>query len=79
MYKFSKHANDNHCNEKWNARTIRAAYENGNLLNVHISEGKTADVIYGLAYDGKYVGLIVGKNGIIITGFCAPLEYWQNQ
>lgn len=77
--KFSAHALKKHEHENWNALTIRAAYEQGRLLNVKTNEGRTADIIYGIAPDGEYVGLIVGKNGIVITGFSAPLEYWQSQ
>lgn len=81
MFKFSKHSKNKHADEKWNPETIKEVVENGKLTNKKLLPGKTADVITGIAPDGKSVGLIVSKpkNGdsVIITGFEAPEDYWK--
>lgn len=80
-YKYSKHALSKHENDVWNARTIKAAIDNGNLARKEIMIGRTADIICGWIA-GEFVGLVVSKenNGeiIIITGYAAPREYWLN-
>ncbi len=78
MFKFSHHSKGKHSNEEWNAATIKAALDQGKLRNVTTLPGETADVIYGYAPDGTCVGLIIGKNSIVITGFAAPESYWKN-
>ena len=79
--RLSHHSKEAHSKEKWNTITIKSAYELGNISSLKMLEGRTADTIYGLASDGCYVGLVVSKenNGerVVITGFSAPLEYWQ--
>jgi hypothetical protein len=75
---FSRHAKNGHNNDHWNARTIEEIFEKGKLRNATLLTGKTADVIYGYAPDGACVGLIRGKNGIIVTGFAAPEDYWKS-
>lgn len=75
---FSRHARGGHSDDKWNAVTIEAAYKAGKLRNITKLEGQTADVIYGYAEDGTCVGLIIGKNNIIVTGFAASEDYWKN-
>lgn len=78
MFRFSRHASNGHSGDEWNARTIKAAYDQGKLYRVETLPGTTADVVYGYAPDGTCVGMIVGKNGVIITAFAAPEEYWQS-
>jgi hypothetical protein len=80
--KLSSHARTDHQNEKWNGVTIREAYENGQLSNVEVFEGRTADHLYGVAPDGTDVGLVISKPKlfgprIVITGYAASKSYWQ--
>lgn len=80
IFKNSNHINK-HLQEKWNALTIRELVENDGLTSQDFLEGETADVICGVAPDGVYVGMIVGKEKdgvrIVVTGFEAPKEYWE--
>ena len=66
--------------ETWNAKTIRAAYEAGQMTDAQLIPGKTADVIYGYI-DNECVGMIVTKENdgerVIITAYAAPPEYWH--
>lgn len=79
LLKLSEHAKKKHQNEKWNAVTIREAYNKGRLEREELLIGATADVLCGVI-DGDFVGLILSKpkNGerIVATGFSAPREYW---
>ena len=80
-FKNSNHVSK-HAHEKWNAETIRKLVEDGGLNCQEFFEGETADVICGVAPDGAYVGLIVGKEKdgirVVVTGFEAPKEYWES-
>jgi hypothetical protein len=75
--RLSGHAAKTHADEQWNSVTILNAYNAGILMNVEKLPGKTADIIFGFTPDGTCVGLIVGKNNVIISGYCAPIEYWK--
>ena len=81
IFKNSRHITK-HLHEKWNAETIRELIENNQLGGLEFLEGNTADVICGEAPDGSYVGLIVGKEKggirVVVTGFEAPKDYWEN-
>ena len=81
-FKFSSHALEKHSHEKWNASTIKEIVENGEISNYEFLEGKTADIICGIAPDNSEVGLILSKekNGerVIITGYSAPISYWES-
>jgi hypothetical protein len=69
-----------HIHETWNQVTIKRLFDSG--ADFTLLPGQTADVLYGYAPDGECVGLIVSKEHdgyrVIITGFSAPAEYWQN-
>lgn len=72
-----------HANEKWNQQTIKATMDAHQITELHFKQGDTADVTWGCAPDGEYVGLILSKRTgtgerVIITGFAAPYEYWKN-
>jgi hypothetical protein len=71
--KLSFHARMKHSSETWNAATIRAAYEAGQLTQVILNPGKTADDFFATAPDGSRVFLSLSKekNGerVVITGY----------
>lgn len=75
---FSKHSKTKHQNEAWNAKTIKSALDRGLLVGVTNLSGKTADVVYGYTPGGECVGMIIGKNGVIVTAYAAPESYWQS-
>lgn len=81
ILKLSEHAKNKHTSEKWNAISIRDAYYDGRMEEIEFLVGETADVLCG-SVEGEFVGLVLGKpvsgERIIVTGFAAPLEYWQN-
>ena len=82
IFKNSNHINK-HLQEKWNALTVRELIEDNQLEDKEFLEGNTADVICGVAPDGVYVGLIVGKEKdgvrIVVTGFEAPKNATQTK
>lgn len=79
--KLSKHAQEKHCSERWNATTILAAWQNGRINNIEEIQGTTSDVVCGIV-EGVEVGIILSKqnNGdiVVITGYAAPLSYWRS-
>ena len=81
ILKLSDHAKKRHADERWNAVTIKEAYNGGRMKNVEFLPGKTADILCG-EIEGEFVGLVLGKPvlgvRVIVTGFAAPLEYWKS-
>ena len=81
ILKLSDHAKKKHVNEKWNAVTIKEAYNSGRMNSIEFLPGKTADILCG-EVEGEFVGLVLGKPvlgvRVIVTGFAAPLEYWKS-
>lgn len=75
------HAQNAHCDERWNAITIQEAFDSGKC-RPNINQCETRSFHYCEIENGTEIGLVVGKTKefitVIVTGFAAPSGYWNN-
>jgi hypothetical protein len=77
----SEHARTGHNQDAWNAVLIQQHMAAGRCKpKMYQCPGKDIDVVYCKENNGMALGLIIGRTvEQVITGFMAPLGYWQDR